>query len=75
MESPARDPSPPVLLDQDVKSKRYHLLQTHGDSFVGSFEEHNEAAISGCILNGCSLQASAASVLWGELFTEKDLRA
>lgn len=39
---------------RDVKSKRYHLLQTHGDSFVGSFE------------------ASPASVLWGELFTEKE---
>ncbi|CAE7252608.1 unnamed protein product, partial [Symbiodinium microadriaticum] len=41
-------------VQQDVKSKRYHLLQTHGDSFVGSFE------------------ASPASVLWGELFTEKE---
>ncbi|CAE7225691.1 unnamed protein product [Symbiodinium pilosum] len=39
---------------RDVKSKRYHLLQTHGDSWVGSFE------------------ASASSILWGELFPEKE---
>mmetsp|Transcript_11821 Transcript_11821/g.28271 ORF Transcript_11821/g.28271 Transcript_11821/m.28271 type:complete len:623 (+) Transcript_11821:89-1957(+) len=39
---------------RDVKSKRYHLIQTHGDSLVGSFE------------------ASPSSVLWGELFTEKE---
>ncbi|CAE7452079.1 unnamed protein product [Symbiodinium natans] len=39
---------------RDVKSKRYHLQQTHGDSFVGSFE------------------ASPSSILWGELFPEKE---
>ena len=39
-----------VLLDQDVKSKRYHLLQTHGDSFVGSFEEQNATASGYCVI-------------------------